>query len=220
MFTIYHFPLILLPVNDVFFEIEDAMNGRICLFLLGISLASDAAMAMSAEERVASQCSTCHGAQGQASSPIFPSLAGQNREYLVKQLQDFKAGRRKSETMSPQVADLSPADIEGLAEFFSSKPARVHRVSDEELLPVGRYIYRKGNTYSGVPACTECHGETGHGTQKLPRLAGQNSRYLLTQLKEFTQRSRTNDNAVMHLVASRLTELEAKAVADYLAQLP
>ena len=185
-----------------------------------LAVVSPGVWAMEAEERVATQCAACHGPQGLASSPIFPSLAGQNREYLVKQLQDFKAGRRKSETMTPQVAELTPAEIEGLADFFASKPARVHRVADEELLPVGRYIYRKGNTYSGVPACTECHGETAHGTQKLPRLAGQNSRYLLTQLKEFTQRSRTNDNAVMHLVASRLTELEAKAVADYLAQLP
>lgn len=198
------------------------MNGRVFMVALGLlgGMVSHCAMAMSIEERVAGQCATCHGAQGQASSPIFPSLAAQNREYLVKQMQDFKAGRRKSETMAPQVAELTPAEIEGLAEYFSSKPAKVHRVSDEDLLPVGRFIYRKGNTFSGVPACTECHGETAHGTQKLPRLAGQNSRYLLTQLKEFTQRGRTNDNAVMHLVASRLTELEAKAVSDYLAQLP
>ncbi|MFA7293120.1 MAG: c-type cytochrome [Rhodocyclaceae bacterium] len=184
------------------------------------ALASAGASAMEAEERVNTQCATCHGAQGQAASPIFPSLAGQNREYLAKQLQDFKAGRRKSETMGPQVVGLTNEEIMALAAWFSERPAKQHRVSDEDLLAVGRYIYRKGNSWSGVPACADCHGADAHGTTTLPRLAGQNSRYLLMQLKEFNQRTRTNDNAVMHLVASRLSEMEAKAVADFLSQLP
>lgn len=196
------------------------MNGRSWLFLFAFVPLSGAVSAMEAAERVASQCGTCHGVEGLATSPVFPSLAGQNREYLVKQLQDFKQGRRKSETMQPQVTELSEAEIAGLAAYFAGKPARVHRVSDADLLPVGRYIYAKGNAYSGVPACAGCHGETAHGTQQLPRLAGQNARYLLLQLKEFNLRTRTNDNEAMHLVASRLTELEAKAVADYLSQLP
>lgn len=184
------------------------------------SLMTGAAWSMDVEERVATQCATCHGEKGQSVSPLFPSLAGQNREYLIKQLNDFKAGKRKSETMSPQVTGLSTEEISALATWFSAQPTKLHRVSDEEIVPVGRYIFRKGNTYSGVPACADCHGADGHGTTTLPRLAGQNSRYLLTQLKEFNQRKRTNDNQAMHLVASRLTELEAKAVADYLSQMP
>lgn len=185
-----------------------------------LSLVSTGVSAADVEERLAARCTACHGPKGQATSPIFPSLAGQNREYLAKQLHDFKAGRRKSETMVPQVADLPDNEIVALASWFSAQPAKQHRVSDEDLLAVGRYIYRKGNSWSGVPACADCHGADGHGTTTLPRLAGQNSRYLLMQLKDFNQRTRTNDNAVMHLVASRLTEMEAKAVADYLSQLP
>ncbi|MDP2369122.1 c-type cytochrome [Rhodoferax sp.] len=171
-------------------------------------------------ELVNGRCATCHGAEGQSTSPIFPSLAAQNREYLVKQLQDFKSKKRVSETMAPQVADLSEENIAALASFFSAKPARTNRVSDADLLPVGRYIYSKGNSWSGVPACVTCHGEKAYGTASLPRLAGQSARYLLTQLKDFNQRTRTNDNEAMHLVASRLTEMETKAVADYLSQLP
>jgi cytochrome c553 len=193
-------------------------------FFLGIFSAlligQAGAAGLEVEELVANRCATCHGAQGQSGSPIFPSLAGQNREYMVKQLGDFKAGKRVSDTMAPQVADLSADQISALAAFFAGKPTRVNRVSDDDLLPVGRYIYTKGNAWSGVPACSSCHGDRAHGTEQLPRLAGQNARYLLMQLKEFTQRTRTNDNAAMHLVASRLTELEAKAVADYLSQLP
>lgn len=174
----------------------------------------------STAELVSGRCATCHGAEGQSTSPIFPSLAAQNREYLVKQLQDFKSKKRVSETMAPQVVDLTEENIAALATFFAAKPAKTNRVSDTDLLPVGRYIYTKGNSWSGVPACITCHGEKAYGTTSLPRLAGQNSRYLLTQLKDFNQRTRTNDNEAMHLVASRLTEMETKAVADYLSQLP
>ena len=201
-------------------EKECPVKNRLLVLATVLALASAGVSAMDVEERIASQCGACHGPKGQAASPIFPSLAGQNREYLAKQLHDFKAGRRKSETMGPQVAELPDEEIATLAAWFSAQPAKQHRVSDEDLLAVGRYIYRKGNSWSGVPACADCHGADGHGTTSLPRLAGQNSRYLLTQLKDFNQRMRTNDNAVMHLVASRLTEMEAKAVADYLSQMP
>lgn len=186
------------------------------------ALFATSAMAADAdvETLISGRCSTCHGAKGHSTSPIFPSLAGQNQEYLVKQLQDFRSKKRLSDTMAPQAADLSDQNIAGLAAFFSSQPAKTQRVSDTELVAVGRYIYTKGNTWSGVPACTSCHGDNAYGTATLPRLAGQNTRYLLSQLKDFNQRTRTNDNEAMHLVASRLTEMESQAVTSYLGQLP
>ena len=194
---------------------------HLCLAFTGALFAGQVlATELGVAEIVSGRCATCHGAEGHASSPIFPSLAGQNLAYLVKQLQDFKSKKRVSEIMAPQVADLSHENMAGLAAFFAAKPARTNRISDADLLPVGRYIYTKGNSWSGVPACITCHGENAYGTASLPRLAGQNSRYLLSQLKEFNQRTRTNDTEAMHLVASRLTELETKAVADYLSQLP
>ena len=191
--------------------------------LLGIVSALVAGQALAAglttAELVSERCGTCHGSDGQSTSPIFPSLAAQSPAYLIKQMKDFKSKKRVSETMGPQVADLSAEHIAELAAYFAGKPAKVNRVSEEDLLSVGRYIYTKGNSWSGVPACASCHGEKAFGTSVLPRLAGQNSRYLLSQLKEFNLRTRTNDNEVMHLVASRLTEMETKAVADYLSQL-
>ena len=194
---------------------------HIFLILLSMLLTGTALSApLSTAELVSSRCATCHGSDGVSTSPIFPSLAGQNREYLVKQLQEFKSKKRVSDTMAPQVADLTEETIAALASFFAAKPTKTNRVSDTDLLPVGRYIYAKGNSWSGVPACITCHGEKAYGTTSLPRLAGQSSRYLLAQLKDFNQRTRNNDNEDMHLVASRLTEMETKAVADYLSQLP
>jgi cytochrome c553 len=180
------------------------------------ALAADLARA---EEIVKGQCFICHGEQGESSSPVFPRLAGQNAAYVSRQLSDYKSGRRKSKAMQPMVEDLQPADFPALGAYFAQQPTHAHPVADPDLAQVGRYIYLRGNADAGVPACASCHGETGQGSETLPRLAGQHARYTEQQLKLFDQRERTNDNAVMHAVASRLSELERKAVASYVSGL-
>jgi cytochrome c553 len=172
-----------------------------------------------AEEIVSGKCFICHGAEGESSSPVFPRLAGQHADYVTRQLIDYKTGRRKSSAMQPMVEDLSPADFVALGKFFETRPVQYHAVDDPELAQMGRFIYLRGNPYSGVPACAACHGGAGQGTATLPRLAGQHAQYTERQLKQFTQRERTNDNAVMHTVAVKLTELELKAVASYISGL-
>lgn len=162
------------------------------------------------------RCALCHGVEGESASAIYPRLAAQHPDYLVKQLGDFRDGRRKSETMNEMAKDLTDESIRELAAWFASRPPATRRILDADLAAVGRYVFHKGNPYSGVAACASCHGEKGHGTQLLPRLAGQHPNYLVTQLKDFGKRERTNDNAVMHSIASKLTELEMHAVAIYL----
>jgi len=168
---------------------------------------------------VQAKCSICHGAEGESASPAFPRLAGQNAAYVKRQLQDYKSGRRKSSTMQPMVEDLNEEDFKALGLFFSTRPTHIHAVDDQELAAVGRYIFRRGNPDAGVAACASCHGEEALGTETLPRLAGQHMQYTVNQLKQFNKRERTNDNAVMHAIASKLTELETKAVAAYISGL-
>jgi len=177
-----------------------------------------AADAKRVQEIVAGRCSLCHGMEGESASPVFPRLAAQHPEYMAKQLKDFREGRRKG-TMNEMAADLKDEEINGLANYFGAKPSKAKRPSDVDLAGIGKYIYEKGNKYTGVAACASCHGPKAHGTVQLPRLAGQNVQYLETQLKEFNQRARTNDNAVMHSIASKLTELETVAVSSYIAGL-
>jgi cytochrome c553 len=172
-----------------------------------------------AEEIVQGQCFICHGADGESSSPVFPRLAGQNEAYVVKQLTSYKTGQRVSPAMQPMVATLSAEDFAALGRYFASRPTQLHQVEDPELAQVGAFVYKRGNPYSGVAACSGCHGPSGYGTNALPRLAGQHALYTEKQIKEFNARTRTNDNMVMHAVASKLTELEVKAVAAYLAGL-
>ena len=179
---------------------------------------ADSALAK-AEEIVSGRCFLCHGMEGEAASPVFPRLAGQHGEYVAKQLADFLSGKRKSDAMKAQVTELTPADMKALGKFFENKPAGSTPATDKDLVAVGRYIYARGNSFSGVPSCASCHGAKAYGTPVLPRLAGQHPQYVEEQLKQFVQRERTNDNAVMHTVASKLTALEIHAVATYIAGL-
>jgi cytochrome c553 len=172
-----------------------------------------------AMEIIESRCALCHGREGEAASAVYPRLAAQHPDYLAKQLKDFRDDRRKSDTMSAMVKDLTDEDIGHLAAWFSSRSAATRKIGDVDLASVGKYIFTKGNTFSGVAACASCHGENGHGTHQLPRLAGQHPAYLETQLKEFGNRARNNDNAIMHSIASKLTELEMRGVSVFIGGL-
>ena len=162
-------------------------------------------------------CFMCHGENGESTSEIFPRLAGQHAEYIAKQLKAFKTGERKSTAMSEMVAKLTEDEMLALGRHYEKLPAVRENVKDTGLAAIGAYLYQNGNKFSGVPACASCHGPDGHGSSNLPRLAGQFSGYLFTQLKQFNQRQRTNDNIVMHTVAEKMTELEMAAVAEYLS---
>ncbi len=181
--------------------------------------AAQAADLTRAVEIVEGKCFICHGAEGESSSPVFPRLAGQHASYVERQLADYKSGKRKNDTMQAMAADLTPEEMRLLGMYFESKPARTHAVADPELAQVGRFVFNRGNPFSGVAACADCHGAAGHGTERLPRLGGQHAQYVENQLKAFSKRERTNDNAVMHTIASKLTELELKAVASYVSGL-
>lgn len=172
-----------------------------------------------AEEIVQGQCFVCHGISGESSSPLYPRLAGQNAEYITKQLGQFKSGVRKSDTMQPQVLEINEETMKAIGAYYEAKTAHNNDTINVKITGVGQYIFNEGNSYSGVPACSACHGANGHGTAQLPRLAGQRSVYTVSQLKNFNKRIRTNDNEVMHSIASKLTELEMYAVAEYIASL-
>jgi cytochrome c553 len=200
------------------------MQRAIVQLLAGALLLTMASFARAADDPRALQivmgkCFLCHGADGESSSPLFPRLAGQHAAYVARQLADYKAGRRKSDTMRPMVDDLSVEDFALLGRYFESRKPAPHAQDDPELAQVGRFIFNRGNPYSGIPPCAGCHGNDGHGTDALPRLAGQHALYIENQLKKYNARERTNDNTVMHSVASKLSELEVKAVSAYVSGL-
>lgn len=162
-------------------------------------------------------CFLCHGERGESTSAVFPRLAGQHAEYVAKQLAAFQSGQRKSSTMANMVAKLTPDEMLALGRYYEQMSLPREEAKDPQLAAMGRYIYHNGNKFSGVPACSSCHGDAAEGAANLPRLATQFSGYIHTQLKSFGKRDRTNDNAVMHSVVEKMTELEMAAVAEYVS---
>ncbi len=170
-----------------------------------------------AKKIVGGSCFLCHGAEGESSSEVFPRLAGQHWEYIAKQLDNFKSGKRKSTAMAEMAARLTSDEMIAIGKYFEKQKAPPEPPKDAGLAAVGSYIYASGNKFSGVPACVSCHGVGALGTQSLPRLAGQYAIYIEAQLKQFNERERTNDNAVMHSIVAKMTPLEMAAVAEYLS---
>jgi len=183
-----------------------------------LAMAEEDALAR-ARAIVSGSCFLCHGMQGESATELYPRLAAQNAAYLTKQLENFKSGERKSGTMRPMVEKLASADMRALGLYFSRQRSVPHAPSDAALASRGRAIYDNGGSAAEVLPCTGCHGARGHGSDRLPRLAGQVASYLAAQLRNFGARQRTNDNAVMHAIAARMTEGEILAVAEYLSGL-
>lgn len=189
-------------------------------FALAAPAAAQAADDARAAEIVQGRCFICHGVDGESSSPAFPRLAGQHARYIERQLADYKAGRRKSSAMQPMVEELSPADFLLLGRYFEARRPRAHAVDDTELAQAGRHVYQRSDPDAGGAACATCHGADGAGSETLPRLAGQHAQYTENQLLAFSRRERRSDNALMHTIASRLSEHDRRAVAAYLSGLP
>jgi len=191
----------------------------IALAVMAVFSTAAAADDARAARLIGERCALCHGARGESSTELYPRLAGQHANYIAKQLADYQSGRRKNDTMSQMAADLAEADMKALGQYFEKQQVKSGGVQDADLAAVGKYLYNNGNAWSGVPACAFCHGSRAHGTDQLPRLAGQRAAYTAAQLMKFNQRERSNDNTVMRAVAAKLTELEIRALAEYVGGL-
>jgi len=193
--------------------------GAIVLVLSGLSSFAAPAADIEAGKAKSTVCAACHGADGNSSSPTWPSLAGQHASYIYKQLMDFKAGRRNNPTMTGMVAALSDEDMKNLAAYYASQQPK-GAAFDGELIGRGENIYRGGITEANVAACMSCHSPTGQGNGPAawPSLAGQHPEYIVAQLQAFKQGARANDpGSMMRNVSARMSETEMQSVAAYLA---
>lgn len=174
-----------------------------------------------AESIVNQVCAGCHAVDGNSAAAANPKLAGLNAEYLYKQLTEFKSGDRKNAVMSGMVASLNPQDMLNLAAYYSAQQPKPATSKDQALALTGQKIYRGGVLGAGVPACASCHGAQGKGIPaQFPRLAGQHSDYIYTQLNDFRVGKRANDGAkMMRTIAAKMTDADMHAVAAYIQGL-
>jgi cytochrome c553 len=170
------------------------------------------------QERAAA-CMACHTADGTRGAPANPILQGQHAEYIVKQLMEFKSGKRANAVMSGMAAGLTPEDMANIAAFYSSKPAVTGAARNKDTVALGEKIYRGGIAGKQVPACAGCHNPTGAGIPaQYPRVGGQHADYTEAQLVAFRSGARGNSTQMM-AIAARMSDKEIKAVSDYIAGL-
>jgi cytochrome c553 len=171
------------------------------------------------ENIVQNVCAACHAADGNSVVSVNPKLSGQHPEYLIKQLMEFKSGKRANAVMSAMAANLSPEEMKGLAAYFSEQKISLAKAKSNGHGSLGEKIYRGGIAATGVPACASCHGATGAGLPKqFPRMAAQHSDYLLAQLRTFRTGERANAPMMM-AIAAKMTDAEMAAVSDYMQGL-
>jgi cytochrome c553 len=164
-------------------------------------------------------CITCHGPKGQSAVGTWPKLSAQHAAYTAKQLRNFKEGTRANAVMMGMAATLTEQDMINIAAFLSKQPVSQGVAQNKDTIELGQSIYRGGIASKGVPACAACHSPTGAGIPaQYPRLGGQWADYTYTQLLAFSNGTRKN-GPMMTTIAGKMSDLEMKAVADYMAGL-
>lgn len=191
--------------------------------LLGVQIAqaveAEAPKPRTAEQIVSGICIACHGSDGNSVVTLNPKLAGQHPEYIVKQLTEFKSGKRANAIMGGMAAGLSDEDMKNLGAYFASQKLTLGTAKTNGKGSLGEKIYRSGIAATGVPACASCHGPAGAGLPKqFPRLHGQHADYTLAQLRTFRTGERANAPMMM-VIATKLTDAEMAAVSDYIQGL-
>lgn len=191
------------------------------MLILGASTAIAAGDASKGNTIVTNVCAACHGADGNSAVSMYPNLAAQHPEYIAKQLKNFKAGDRKNAIMSGMAATLSPEDMDNVGAYFGGQAPKLATAKSNGAGSVGEKIFKGGIPGLGVPACASCHGPAGAGIPvQFPRLAGQHSEYLVTQMKAWRSGERANDGAkMMRTIASKLSDADIEAVSDYIQGL-
>lgn len=184
------------------------------MFAAAVSLLiAGAALAADGIPRKAAACIECHGAGGTLTDPGMPSLAGQPKQFLVTQLFMYREGNRKDPQMSPAAANLTNADLNDLAAYFSmQKLAPPARAADPSKTAAARRLAEQHH-------CVQCHGPGLMGQQHIPRLAGQQREYLRAQLRAYKTSTRFDMDGQMSSAAQPLSEPDIDMLADYLAGL-
>lgn len=206
----------------------------VTVFSLGlaqVSMASDAAPVKKEADlakgkaTAAAVCAACHMPDGNSVIPQNPILAGQHAGYIEKQLHNFKpkAGAKEPERNNPIMLGfasmLSEDDMKNLGAFYASQKPNGAASKRKELIATGERIYRGGIPEKAVPACSGCHSPNAAGIPvQYPRLAGQHPEYTEAQLNSFRLGQRKNSQQMM-TIASKMSETDVAAVAEYIASI-
>lgn len=164
------------------------------------------------------ECQTCHGAQATGDARnVIPSLAGQRRLYLVKQLADFVELERESPDMHRTVAGAgldAPQAVLDVATYLNEQPALQRpQTGDGSAVRLGEGVFRE--------QCASCHGNDARGDEdgSTPSLRNQHYTYLLQQMRAIGAGHRRDIDPDLVRFMESLDAEELAATADYLSRL-
>ncbi len=164
-------------------------------------------------------CASCHGAEGKSASGAWPKLAAQHSAYTIKQLKNYKDGTRANAVMAGMSAALTEQDMANIAVYLSKQTVSLGVAQNKDTIGLGKQIYAGGIAEKAIPACAACHSPNGAGIpSQYPLVSGQWADYSAAQLGYFRDGTRKN-NAQMTAIAGKMSDIEIKAVSDYMAGL-
>ena len=171
----------------------------------------------------AAACGACHGMDGNSTDPQYPKLAGQNEQYIVRQLENFKSGKRQNPIMLGMATPLSKQDMRDIGAYFASQTV-LPGVADQAVVEHGQQLFREGDVKRGIPACMACHSIDGRGNPgaAFPQLEGQHAQYVESVLKAWHNGDAWGKDAhsqIMPTIAQKLDTNDILAVASYIEGL-
>ena len=196
------------------------LTGLVVLMgLTGMAQAGDP----QAGKELAGGCVACHGQGGaEPIQGVYPKLSGLGENYLYSQLKAIQSGDRQIAMMAGQLDGMSDQDLENIAAYFDQQDMP-RGEADPELVDQGESLYRGGDMSKDVAACIACHGPQGKGNEPAgyPRLSGQSSEYAAKTLKDYKSGARVHNeqSQIMGGIASRLSDSQIEAVAEYIEGL-
>jgi cytochrome c553 len=164
-------------------------------------------------------CFSCHGLAGQGDGVSTPRLAGLDQGYLQKQMEDYANGLRPDDVMTRVARGLDQDGRRAVAVWYASLPPPLVGDMSSAFAP---QLWLQGDADRGVTACAACHGADGQGGgESQPALTGQPAAYTLEQIDRWRSGRRRNDpRGVMAAAVQRMTDPEARAIAEWLSRQP
>ena len=161
-------------------------------------------------------CTQCHGNNGGPVRAAIPIISGQQENYLLKQLQDFRNKNRDVELMTWASITLHEEEMPAAAAFFAKKtwPAARPAQATKAAAPAAP---------RGIAVCQACHQTNFMGAPQAegapaPRLAGQNYEYLVETMRAYAAGERKNNATMQQIMAGMMPE-DREAIARYLSTL-
>jgi cytochrome c553 len=210
-------------------SLPDRRTWRITIVLLAITSTISSAhadMLITEGMQPWETCAECHSLDGISAMPRFPKLAGQRADYIVKQVRDFREGRRQNDggQMSAIAGEINDKDLAKSAVYFSDLPAPPPDTSlptDSEEWKRGAALFSNGDEAAGIIKCGSCHDDADSRQTDAPLLKAQHAGYLAKQLRDWRSGERRNDvSKTMPTIAAKLTDRDIAALAAFLASQP